>query len=960
MRMNCELALAVKRALATGTIALCGAAAAGAYAQQATPTQPSPAPSTTAKLSAKKSSAAKAATAAQPILLAQATTVPAPGGGDASAPTQLETVVVTGSLIARPATETSEAVTIVKADSFRDQGITNLEQAIDQVTANVPAAFNIAQSVGQFTGGGTFANLRGLGSSRTLVLVDGQRLANNVVVGNAVDLSGIPFSALENVQVLREGASSLYGSDAIAGVVNFITKKNFQGGEANFNLNRPQQNGGASGEVDVTFGHGDLASDGYNFMVTATYSKQQELKAYQRSFALDGYDPKRNLIDLNGPFAPWPGSFQDANNNLWQASYPACAGNPYLTTAPGYCAYVYSSAVDLAPESDVASGLVNLTKALPADNTLSLQYLYTRSKVTDWAGPINYGFNMTHAADPTYYPTGAGLTCIGTCSGTPDVADPITAFWTDPNNNRFNDNINTEQRVLLTLSGNGGGWKYSAGLNYSANSNAGHTTGGYPDETKLAPGGLLSNLINPFGPQSAPGQALIDSSYLNGLYAAGKLQQSVVSADASHELGDAFHAGQPAVLAVGLDVEYDKINYVSTPLAATLFNALFYPPTSITGSRNEKAAFIELDVPMSDSLDVDVSDRQDRYSDFGSTNNAKVSIRYQPLRQVTLRAAASTGFRAPSLVDLFSPNTFGATAGTIGTSNPICNSGNFNTEFSPLVCQSQGVGVTGGNRNLLPETSENFDFGVIMEPIENLGVTIDYYRVLLKNAINVIPDATIYGNPTLFANQYVLNDAGTLTTAAAAPLQCVPNYMVPTCGYILQTTINTGGITTDGFDLSTQYLLHTAAGTFRADLEGTLITHYTRQDFTGGPQVDLLGWFNGGHQPAIRWQHNLSLNWTSPSGNWGAGATNRYLSHYIDQFVDGAGNQRIVGSQSDWDVYGSYKPIKAMTVLVGVRNLFDRSPPFSNQTQNFISGYNPIYSDPLLRTFYVNLSYNFL
>ncbi|MGH7227192.1 MAG: TonB-dependent receptor plug domain-containing protein, partial [Gemmataceae bacterium] len=268
MRTNRELALAVKRAVATGTIALCGAAAAGAHAEQATNTQTDVTP-----VSAAKTTSAKATAAKQAILLAQAATVPAPSSGGTSAATQLETVVVTGSLIARPATETSEAVTIVKAGTFRAQGITNLEQAIDQVTANVPAAFNIAQSVGQFTGGGTFANLRDLGSSRTLVLVDGQRLADNVVVGSAVDLSGIPFSALENVQVLREGASSLYGSDAIAGVVNFITRKNFQGGEANFNLNRPQQNGGASGEVDATFGHGDLASDGYNVMVTATYSK---------------------------------------------------------------------------------------------------------------------------------------------------------------------------------------------------------------------------------------------------------------------------------------------------------------------------------------------------------------------------------------------------------------------------------------------------------------------------------------------------------------------------------------------------------------------------------------------------------------------------------------------------------------------------------------------------------------
>ena len=123
------------------------------------------------------------------------------------------------------------------------------------------------------------------------MLLDGQRLAVNAFDGQGVDLSGVPFSAIDSIQVLREGASALYGSDAIAGVVNFITKKNYQGGEVQVNFNHPQEAGGGSGEADFTFGHGDLASDGYNFMVTASYSKQQELQATQRGFSAQGFDP---------------------------------------------------------------------------------------------------------------------------------------------------------------------------------------------------------------------------------------------------------------------------------------------------------------------------------------------------------------------------------------------------------------------------------------------------------------------------------------------------------------------------------------------------------------------------------------------------------------------------------------------------------------------------------------------
>ena len=950
----------IGRALSFAALAACAAASAAALAQQANTSPPGVMPPAAARTPAAEASAVKTNSDRAPIVLAQTTPQPA-ASSNLTTPPQLQTVVITGTLIARPAAETAEAITIVSASTLKDQGLVNVEQAVDQIAANMPST-NIALSVSTFTGGGSYANLRGLGTSRTLVLLDGQRLAYNVVLGNAVDLSGIPFSAIDSVQVLREGASSLYGSDAIAGVINFITKKNYQGGELDVDLDRPQESGGGSGDAEFSFGHGDLASDGYNFMITGSYSEQQEVQAAQRSFALDGYDPARGLSTqfLNGPFGPWPGSYLDANSNLWQVGYPACPGNPWLTTAPGYCAYVFSSATDLLPQSSEASGLASFTKQLPANNTLRLQYFYTRSKVVGWSGPQSFGFAMDPASP--YYPTAAESTCSGGggCStATPDLADGIFAFWTDPNNNRYQGNINTEQRALLTFSGENSGWDYATDLNYSVNKDTSDARGGLANEALLAPNGVLSDLINPFGPQSAAGQALINSSYQNGPYVGGSLQRWSIGGHASHELGDAFNAGSPAVLALGFEANYDKIAYATTPLAAALYDALGYSPTSVTGSRRVQGIFAELDVPMSRNLEVDIADRQDRYSDFGETNNGKLSIRYRPSRHVTFRGAASTGFRAPTLVNLYEPRVLGFNGGNIAGVNPTCVSGNYNSEFTSGVCQSQGVSLSGGNPKLQPETSENFDVGVIVEPISNLGITLDYYRVLLKGALATIPANAIYGDPNTFASDYVLNEAGSLTPGPAEPIECSPGYTAPTCGYIIQTVQNTGGITTDGFDLSTNYRIRTPVGNFSADLEGTLVTHYRLQQYTGGPQVDLLGWFNSGTQPVIRWQHSLMLHWTNPGGNWGAGITNRYFSPYIDEYPDGAGNQVKVASQSTWDVYASYKPIHPLTVLLGIRNVLNSNPPFSNENANFLAGYNSNLSSPLLRTFYADLKYQF-
>ena len=151
------------------------------------------------------------------------------------------------------------------------------------------------------------------------MLLDGQRLAPNAFkLARGVDISGMPFSAIADVQVLRDGASSLYGSDAIAGVMNFVTNKNYQGGKYD-DLDRPQEAGASSGNANFIFGHGDLASDGYNFMVTGSYSRQHELKAKQRSFSATGFK-FRNGLDNTNDREPGPGPSVDPVGNTGRSA----------------------------------------------------------------------------------------------------------------------------------------------------------------------------------------------------------------------------------------------------------------------------------------------------------------------------------------------------------------------------------------------------------------------------------------------------------------------------------------------------------------------------------------------------------------------------------------------------------------------------------------------------------------
>ncbi|HLY53106.1 MAG TPA: TonB-dependent receptor plug domain-containing protein, partial [Steroidobacteraceae bacterium] len=411
---------------------------------------------------------------------------------------QLQEIVITGTMIKRTNAETAVPVTVLKADALINQGITSVEQALNQLTTNNPT-INIAQSVGTFSGGGSYADLRGLGRGRTLVLLDGQRMAPNAFDGTAVDISGIPFPAIDTIEVLREGASSLYGSDAIGGVINFKTKKNFQGLSFTGTYDKPTQQGGSSDQFSGTFGHGDLASDGYNILVSLGYSRQMELQASARSFSAEGFDPARGDSATNNP-GTWPGTYIDANGNFWQPGFPACAGNPYPTTYFGNCAYRYSAATDLLPDHKEYSALASITKSLGANNSLQLQYFWTQADVVGWAGPMFYFFAMNPASP--YYPGNAqgpslaSLVCeFPPCSGPPTNAATGggAAVWTDPQNNRYAGNLNTEQRALLTFKGNNAGWDYQASLDYSQNKNDNRNVGGYPNEAILAPGGVLSN-----------------------------------------------------------------------------------------------------------------------------------------------------------------------------------------------------------------------------------------------------------------------------------------------------------------------------------------------------------------------------------------------------------------------------------------------------------------------------------
>lgn len=221
------------------------------------------------------------------------------------ATTQLQRVEVTGSAIRRVDAETAVPITILRADDLKKQGVTTTQEMVQRITGS-QSIQNSAGSIGASTGGASFADMRGIGANKTLVLLNGRRLANNAISGvgtpngSAIDLNMIPFAAIDRVEVLRDGASALYGTDAIGGVINFITKKSLTDGTLTLGGDTPTASGGgASKDMSGSWGFGDLEQDRFNVMGVFNYNKQQNLDANDRSFTRD-YQPGRGLNQTSG------------------------------------------------------------------------------------------------------------------------------------------------------------------------------------------------------------------------------------------------------------------------------------------------------------------------------------------------------------------------------------------------------------------------------------------------------------------------------------------------------------------------------------------------------------------------------------------------------------------------------------------------------------------------------------
>ena len=880
-------------------------------------------------------------------------------GTSASAQQELQRVEITGSSIKRIDAETALPVTVIRRDAIEKSGASNVQELIDRVTSNNGGGRSLGESIGETSATGqSGASLRGLGRERTLVLLNGRRLASYPFSGLGTDLNAIPLSAVERIEILRDGASAIYGSDAIGGVINFITRKDFSGGEVNLGYEAPSKAGGNVQSASVGVGFGDLTKDNYNILATANVQHYSAVKASQRSFAQTGNRPDIGVVKTSGNTFPANGFFTSGPNSgkliPGTSGFPACAPpDSFNDGTSTNCRYDFTSKIDILPESDRIALLTRGTLQLNNNHQLFADVMYSQNKIL-------FGSSQTPSTTtgrPSYrYPSGGKYYPTAAVNAIqPGYTDPIRISWRIVDGGQRQDEVTNEaSRLMVGADGNFFGWDYKTAVSRAEGKARDTYVGGWYSDPLLR-AALATGNVNPFGANDAQGLATLASALIKGDVRNSKTSDTAIDATISRDLF-ALPAGQLS-LAVGFDAHKNRYLDGYSDLAGS-GDVVGGSGTAgkVTGQRSSTGVFTEVNFPIVKGFEVQAAVRYDRYSgtkgssrdgDFESPNASAVSpklgLRWQISKEILLRASAGKGFRVPALDNLYAPSSQTNTGGSFNDPYYDARVGCASTPDTDH-CNTQLSALNESNPRLKPEKSKQFSAGIVLEPVNNLSLTVDYFNIKITNGI-----ISLSGDDILI--DWYAKQTGPTTSSSPYADRLIVDPQSGFLNYVRASLENIGKQETAGFDMSARYRIRSDLGTFTPGWEGTYLTKSVRSNVvTNEPINDLGKYVRSG--PVFRLKQALSLDWEL--GALKASGTYRWQSGYEDYDT-----VRRVGSYELFDLQGQYAGSKNFTLTAGVRNVLDRKPPVTVQEDYFQVGFDPTYADVKGRTLYLRGAYKF-
>jgi iron complex outermembrane receptor protein len=898
---------------------------------------------------------------------------PATPAPDATQQTHLQEIVVTGSLIRRTDTETASPVQVISAAQLAASGFDNIAEVLANLTANGAGQLSNSNSEA-FAGGASGVALRGLSVGATLVLVDGHRLAPYPLSDDGerqfVDTASIPFYAIDRVEILKDGASAIYGSDAIAGVVNIILKKEITGVHATAEEGWSQHGGGTETHESFSAGTGSLADDGYNAFVTFEFRKQQAITLAERS-----YEPWANNLN----FAPIGGNdLQPGAPNVLNGQIPSNTPQPYLVN-PNNNAIQFLGNGGCTAASLAASQCVGTPyqRLLAPTRNIDVLAGLTKEFQDGWEAKFRASVfdseGQQSFAPPTYpgpayggnvsNPIGGGLPTpgVGAISnylvpasfpgntfGVPAYLEGYIAGLGP----QVGDIEGTTYRVALDITGNVAGWDTTASLGITkvqtrvTLSNIPNYDNLYTELTTLNSAG--QPLFNPLGGNSTAVLNFIAPPFTST--ATDTL--NYLEFDGSRKLIDL--PGGDLATAVGISV-VDK--YLNNPGAAPVLagtqGGTF--STYASGGQTDEAAYGELDAHLLQQLELTGAVRDDYYSTYGNSFTPKFGLLWKPFSSFSVRGTFSKGFRAPTPAENGQSSTL---FGLGGFQDPIlCPNGQAGANGTVPAACSEGIGFAQTTTaNLKPEKSTSYTGGFVWEPVTGLSGTFDYYHIKIADQIiseSELPTYSFTGANCLRGPDVAIPgvyENGVLTTAVplAGPLAaCFAGY------------VNAQSTVTSGFDFDWGYKVNFGSTKLTADLTWTHVINYNLTGPDGvtyelagthgpsgvsgdtGNQRDRIGFLFTGAQGPL--DVGINTYWISsysildPSASGGAqstcaGAFNAATAFATQPVTSQNSKYCSVKAFSSTNLTASYKITHNFAVTAAVDNLFDASAPVDAET----------------------------
>ena len=886
----------------------------------------------------------------------------------------LEEIVTTGSLIKR---ETSSNIVVtLDAEDFIDRGATNAVEILDTITS-IQAREVTSNTLNLFNPSfANFANLRSLGGQSTLTLLDGKRVVRDPFAGIAVNLNALPQAAISSVDVLPDGASSIYGSDAIAGVINFKMHDEYEGFGFNGMSTFPAEgDGGELNRASAIFGVGDLDADGYNFYVAASHRKRDDLRPGDRSYtegpwggnvgriAEPGGDPT-----FGGRQEAFPGNVRQRNNPLASGQiatgtgaspYPDCpvmsdqlSARDLHAVGNGSCIYTLTGinwVIISEEEQETVSS--QLSKRLGEDHTFSLQFFHSWSDITrERPWPRIQGRQIPITSP--YYP-GNGI--VPAIAGQ-DLTSPVQVHGMSIVALERPEETVTDRtwRLMASVDGVIGAFDYEV---WALQSEAEFEQAIVSYDNRWIDGidrrdDDTAPWINPwadFAGQSPEAQAWITGNYM------GKVKDRIADSQLKNvgfTLGRDieqidFGAGAAALAFAVEYTEEELFTGLSLErLAATnqTPEVRLGPDRNTLGDRDLYSATLEVLLPITEGLEVSASVRYDDYSDVGGTTNPKLLVNYDVTSNVNLHASFGTGFRAPTLVDLFRARSLVGTipAASFIYDQELCTDGMTpnDPQDDPMnACDLRVNRISGGNLDLKPEESDTFSIGTMLNfetGLGDLAIGIDYWDYKIDNVINSgIPPEAIFGDWDQFASGFIFR-CSTFTGEEIDGLNNCPDDPAlrfnDYIGAVLQTNANIGILETSGVDVKFLWNLPTTdIGDWLFTYNATYVNDYDQEVYEGaGAESRVDRFVTRSFGPVLQYKHYATLRWSR--NDWSAFLQHQYQNGYDDCGSVCGKPDRKVDSHGILNIGATYQINDAIQVSLRVENLAQNDPPFTNNT----------------------------